>query len=131
MIFGVTTSNPDNWDRRSWPHRIPDTYALHTCTGSLLHPWYTNTRELFYDGENSSNKWLSGSDWNGWVDFVGEEHLLSEGDVLGVTVCPDRSLAIRYNDKMIKNVFTALPQKPFWFILQMWMKRIRTVQPGM
>ena len=63
-------------------------------------------------------------------DVSGTDHYLSDGDILCVSLCDDRSVSITYNNTEVTQVFTDLPDKPLWVVLEIVVSKLETVPTG-
>ena len=58
-----------------------------------------------------------------------EDHSLSYGDLLSVSLCDDRSMSITYNNTEVPQVLTDLPDKPLWVVIEMWVGKLEVICP--
>ena len=57
-------------------------------------------------------------------------HYLSDGDILCVSLCDDRSVSITYNNTEVTQVFTELPDKPLWVVIWMRVRKMQIIHTG-
>ena len=57
-------------------------------------------------------------------------HHLSDGDLLSMCLCDDRSMSITYNNTELPQVFTDLPDKPLWVVIDIYGGKLEVLQTG-
>ena len=63
-------------------------------------------------------------------DVSGAHHDLSDGDILSMYLCDDKSVSITYNNAEVPNVFRMLPDKPLWVVVLMGVNKLEVIQTG-
>ena len=111
VILGVTTVSPEKW----WEE-----------LGFLDK---SQTWRLYTEGGFTTNGHHNDIDLR-WIDQIGRNDLLSVGDVLTISLCYDRSVSIIYNDMEFLEVFTDLPDKPLWAVINMGVTKMESLQLG-
>ena len=112
MYIGLTCHNPIDWDMKTGVRETTDTWCLDTENG-----------ERWIGGRRSEI-------CHTWWEKFGDEHRLSDGDTVSLTLEMDRSVSITLNKQKITNVFIDLPQKALWVVIQMWVNEISLIQSG-
>ena len=110
MYIGLTTTEPPDWNRKSQPWKMRHTWCL--CT---------------WDGDTRVDRRKPGY-CDRWREQFGSEYMFTEGDVVTLTLCEDRSVSIAIGQTKMSHVFTDLPYKPLWVVIYMWVKKIEILQ---
>ena len=102
MNIRLTCHNPIDWVMKM--RETADTWCLDTENGK---------------------RWIRGSKsemCNSWREKF--------GDTVSLTLGMDRSVSITLNKQKINNVFTALPQKQLWVVIETCVRKISIKQTG-
>ena len=110
LYIGVTTTDPRNWDMRSWPEVMKQTWCLRTSFG-----------DTWKDGREAGV-------CPKWRKTFGYEHSMSVGDTATIYLHGDQSVSIALNTKVIQSVFVEMPLVPLWAVIVVFVKKIEIIQ---
>ena len=107
--MGVTELFPDEWEQTN-VLRMRHTWSMSTSNGFTVIDAY---------GCGYCDR---------WKDKFGDNNLLSDGDTVSVSLCGDRSVSISHNHTEVTQVFTKLPDKKLWLVIEMCVVKLEVAE---
>ena len=116
LFLGVTATSPEKWrdeEEERIIYYIPQTWLIDTRIGETWRP---------RDRAGVCQRWQQ--------EVSDTDYRLSDGDLLSMSLCDDTSMSITYNNTEVPQVFTDLPDKPLWVVIDIYGGKLEVLQTG-